>query len=409
MLRILHTADWHLGKMLGDLSRETEHRAFLDFLLEIIATEKIDALLIAGDVFDSANPPQSAVAQYYQFLSSVHQTSQCQVIVTAGNHDSPAHIEAPKELLKLLRTHVIGAMPSDRAQAMIPLPNEHEPLVYIAAVPFLRDRDLRTGISGQSSAEIQASLNDAITTIYQEMVDLRAQSSAPLIAMGHLTVSGSKTSDSEREIHVGGLGALPADRFPAAYAYVALGHLHRPQACDTNDLIRYSGSPIPLSFSESRDHKELRLLEVNDGTLQHRSIAIPQARELRQVVTNSADAEFTLTQLAQEFAHQTAKLKPWIELFINDPLPGDQIAQRCAEAAKNAPYEIVRIIQPTSQDPAATTWDSNQGDQKKIDDLLGDPASLFQWRIDQETTIPEEQKITLRQTFASLLALHRNE
>lgn len=407
MFRILHTADWHLGKMLGDMSREEEHRLFLEFLLNTIIDEQIDALLVSGDVFDSANPPQSAISQYYQFLAKVHQLSRCQVIITAGNHDSPAHIEAPRDVLKPLRTHVIGAMPITRRQALVFLPDEQDPLAIIAAIPFLRDRDLRTGHSGQTSSEIQQQLNDAITGIYQEMADL-CEYDCPLIAMGHLTVRGASASDSEREIHVGGLGALPSDRFPGKFAYVALGHLHRPQSCGEYTHIRYSGSPIPLSFSESRDHKELRIIEIESNSLQHRAIPIPQSRLLRQVKTSSAELESSLTQLKQDLETRSCQLTPWIEIFINDAVPGDHITVKVAELAKNAPFAVIRIVLQTSNVPATTTWDASHADHH-IEDLLGDPVKLFQLRIEKEPQYSEEQKASLAQTFASLLALHRQE
>lgn len=408
MLRILHTADWHLGKMLGDLSREQEHQLFLDFLLTTIREEKVDVLLISGDVFDSSNPPQSAVAQYYQFLSALHQSGSCQAIITAGNHDSPAHIEAPRDVLKVLRTQVIGVMPTNRSDAWFPLPDARSPQAYVAAVPFLRDRDLRTGISGQSSSEIQAALNDSIAAIYEEMASLPAEKNTLRIAMGHLTVSGSTPSDSEREIHVGGLGALPVERFPDAFDYIALGHLHRPQSCGARDTVRYSGSPIPLSFSECRDHKELRLIEIHEGTLTHRAIPIPLTRTLRQVKVTQIDLEKTLVQLATECTQQHSLLTPWIELIITDPMPGDNVAQRCAELTKHAPYQIVRVIQQNTVDIAVATWDQ-QGDPQQIDDLLANPATLFQCRLDQEPNLSDEQKTSLQQTFAALLALHRNE
>ena len=404
--RILHTADWHLGKMLGDLSREDEHQRFLGFLLEEIVEQDIDALLIAGDIFDSANPPQTAVTQYYNFLSELHRRSHCHVVVIAGNHDSPAQIEAPRQLLKLLRTHVVGQW-QEASQHFIPLPDATAPRVIIAAVPFLRDRDLRIGISGQSPAEIQATLNAAITNIYQEMTAAAQNQSVPLIAMGHLTVTGARASDSEREIHIGGLGALPASNFPNNFSYVALGHLHRPQACGNIATIRYSGSPIPLSFSEANDHKELRLLEIStDGALQQTSIAIPLSRRLLQKSTTSAEIETCLLQLRAELAQET--LPAWVELTLSDAIVGDGMAAKIQELTREAPYEIIRILHANATQLAQASADM-QPDSNDIDTRLNQPEAVFNLRLDQSPELTEAQKTALQQHFQALLTIHRGE
>jgi exonuclease SbcD len=404
--RILHTADWHLGKMLGDLSREDEHQRFLDFLLEEIVVRDIDALLIAGDIFDSANPPQTAVTQYYNFLSALHSRSRCHVVVIAGNHDSPAQIEAPRQLLRLLRTHVVGQW-QEASQHLIPLPDATAPRVIIAAVPFLRDRDLRIGISGQSPTEIQATLNAAITTIYQDVASAAQNQTTPLIAMGHLTVTGASTCDSEREIHIGGLGALPATNFPNNFAYVALGHLHRPQSCGKMETIRYSGSPIPLSFSEATDHKELRLLEIhNDGTLQQSSIPIPLTRRLLKINSSSAEVETCLQQLRTQLSHES--LPAWVELTLTDAIVGDGMASKIQDLTRDAPFEIIRILHANASQLAQAGADY-QPDSNDIDSRLNQPEAVFMLRLEQSPDLTEVQKTALQQHFQALLTIHRGE
>jgi exonuclease SbcD len=412
MLRILHTADWHLGKLLGDLSRETEHTHFLAFLLDCILAENIDVLVIAGDVFDSANPPQSAVAQYYQFLSELHTRSQCQVVTIAGNHDSPAHLEAPKPLLNLLRTHVIGHLPEDLRDALIPIPSAENPQLILAAIPFLRDKDLRSGQSGQSPADIQAALNQSITEIYQQAASKAREifpPNIPLIALGHLTVAGSHSSDSEREIHIGGLGALPADNFPADFSYVALGHLHRPQTCGSHETIRYSGSPIPLSFSESTDRKKLRLLELEDDfTLNQRSIEIPLTRKLIQVKSDSAGIEQKLLQLSSTIANEKPMFTPWVEVLLSDHVPGDVITNRIQQLCLDAPFSIIRVMQQrsgigSSIERAESTVEAD------MDERLSNPTDLFQLRLTQETALTDEQREKLTTAFQQLLTLQRGE
>jgi exonuclease SbcD len=408
MYRILHTADWHLGKMLGDFSREEEHAAFLDFLLETIRTNDIDALLIAGDIFDSANPPQSAVAMYYNFLSQLQRIRECQVIVIAGNHDSPSHIDAPKQLLKHLNTHVVGHLPENIEELLIALPNQENPQVIVAAVPFLRDRDLRTGQSGQSSADIQAVMTQSIADCYRRTVNaVITDKNVPIIAMGHLTVAGSSASDSEREIHIGGLGALTADRFPSEFCYVALGHLHRPQRCGKQDHIRYSGSPIPLSFSEATDKKELVLLEIDaTGELKRISIPITPSRQLLVVESSSNEIESILAELAKNPSPNPLPL--WVEINIINPTPGENIAAKISSLTEKTYYKVIRIVaKKTSPLPSLST--DLMIEHQQIDELLSRPSDIFDMRVAQELGISVEQQISLKQTFARLLTIHQGE
>ena len=153
-----HTADWHLGKTLNDQSRDEEHELFLNWLLKIIDEHAVDVLVVAGDVFDSANPPQLAQSRYYDFVSQLHKDTNCSLIVTAGNHDSPLQLEAPRQVLQALDTHVVGFLPEDPASRLIVLPSPDNPRLVIAAIPFLRDRDLRKGYAGQNEKDIQKAL-----------------------------------------------------------------------------------------------------------------------------------------------------------------------------------------------------------------------------------------------------------
>ncbi len=194
--RVLHTADWHLGKMLGERHRDEEHRRFLAWLLETLCSEEVDALIIAGDLFDSARPPQSAVRQYYEFLASLYhlRRGSCRVIVTAGNHDSPAHLDAPREILKALSATVVGELPATLEDAVVPLPDAENPALIVAAIPFLRDRDLRTGVLGENADEMRNNLRAGIANCYARAATacVRPQwSQAARLAVGHLTVQGA--------------------------------------------------------------------------------------------------------------------------------------------------------------------------------------------------------------------------
>jgi len=400
--RVLHSADWHLGKMLGEHSREEEHRRFLAFLLDAIREHSVDALLIAGDVFDSANPPQRAVAQYYDFLSALFRQGGCSVILVAGNHDSPAHLEAPRQILKALGAHVIGSLPESPGDALVPLPDAKTPKLVVAAVPFLRDRDLRAGQSGQSAADIKRELVEGIERRYQEVaVSAKpwTDRGVPLLATGHLTVVDSTISDSEREIHVGGLGTIDADSFPAAFDYVALGHLHRPQAAGTRDTVRYAGAPIPLSFSEAGDRKEARVLDFARGKLVgHAPLPIPLTRPLAQICTSRQLLEASLGN----FHPPPGELPAWVEVIIEDPVPGDNLYERARQLAEQKGYEVLRV----TGKPTATLSGMTVTDVGGVADLLAEPSKVFEHRLEVETSLTEEEREGLRTVFLELLDLH---
>jgi exonuclease SbcD len=269
--RILHTADWHLGKTLADQSREQEHQAFLQWLLVQVRDQKVDWILLSGDVFDSSNPPTYAQNLYFSFIAGLIQLGTCGLSLISGNHDSQSYLDAPKELLAQLGVRVAGSLAPDLSDRIQVIPSPENPRAIVGLIPFLRDRDVRQGKAGESGEDIRRALISGISGCYQETLDamktrwnqIGTDNHVPvLIGMGHLTVAGSAKSESEREIHIGGLGALSPEHVPSGYDYIALGHLHRPQWAHKEKRIRYSGSPIGLSFSEVGDTKSVTILDL---------------------------------------------------------------------------------------------------------------------------------------------------
>jgi len=398
--RVLHTADWHLGKLLGDLSREDEHARFLSFLLEQIVAEEIDALIVAGDIFDSANPPQSALRQYYEFLSKLYMARECAVVIIAGNHDSPAQLEAPRDVLTTLRATVVGRAMDE---PIVLLPDEDEPQLAVAAIPFLRDRDLRSGQMGQGGEAIKRALVDGIAKRYADAAEALAEMEIASIATGHLTVSGSKVSDSERDIHVGGLGTVSTKIFPKVFDYVALGHLHRPQSCGELEHVRYSGSPIPLSFSESLDTKSVQVLDFAGGKLAAQNeIKLPLWRRLKQMHVKRAELEeimFAGVELEGEF-------RTWVEVIVEDPVRGENILELVRDAAEGRPFEVVRVVCAKSASVAGVTQAELEDDSGE-ENLLGDPSKVFGLRLDREESFEEGEREALELAFRQMLEKHQ--
>ncbi|MCF7786050.1 MAG: exonuclease SbcCD subunit D C-terminal domain-containing protein [Prosthecobacter sp.] len=334
-MRILHTADWHLGARLVERDRLTEHAAFLDWLIDTLRAEKIDALLLSGDVFDAANPPQDAVGLYFDFLKRLADLRKVKAVITGGNHDSASHLNAPRELLKHFEVHVFG----HAGDTIVDLGD-----VVVTAVPFLRERDLRQATAGEAMTDVQSQVRAAIRAHYAgQLASSRAQAGKRrVIAMGHLTVLGATTSDSERDIHIGNLGAVGADVF-AGFDYTALGHLHRPQQVAGLDNVRYSGSPIALSFSEAADQKSVVVLDTQGMKIE--TFPVPITRLLTRVSVSRATLATDLEKVPAS---------SWAEVTVKLDAPEPDLDRQVREAAA-CRFEVLKVLADLPS-TLASTW-----------------------------------------------------
>ena len=385
--------------MLNEQSREGEQKRFLDWLLDQVVALEVDAVLVAGDVFDSANPPQSAEALYYDFVAELNRKSSASLVLIAGNHDSANQLEAPKRVLKALRTHVHGAIADDPADRLLLLPSAEAPKVAIALVPFLREKDLRVGKSGDKEAEVRKEIVVGISRVYEETAKAAkaAKMACPIIATGHLTVAGASSSESERDIHIGGLGAVDSSVFPEIFAYVALGHLHRPQSTDKAGRVRYSGSPIALSFSEVDDKKEIRLLDVTRKGVVQSAVPIPVFRQLVQLITS-------LEALDEDLAAQ-AKVKPgelptWVEVVLSGHTGLNDANSQVQALAHGKPFEVLKVM--LANVPRLIGAGVGQGVDAKLEGMLDKPIEVFDLLLKQHLELPEEDKMSLRLAFRKI-------
>ena len=278
-MKILHTADWHIGQWLHERQRTDEHEQFLDWLLEKIQEYQVELLLVSGDIFDTALPSSDATNLYYRFLYRLFSETDTYTVITAGNHDSPRHLEAPREFLEMGRIYVVGTA-EEPTKCVVTLPREN-PRIAVAAVPFLSESDLRH-LSYETEVDRNERYRERFKMFYADCV-AAMPAELPKILMGHLFVQGGQVGNSERNVQIGGATATHANDFPKDVNYVALGHLHRPQTIKGTDYpVRYSGSPIPLRFNETGYRKAVYLLELSeDGTLiRDEKIEIPIFKEL---------------------------------------------------------------------------------------------------------------------------------
>ena len=314
-MKILHTSDWHLGHRLLEQSQQEEQSLFLDWLIEYISSNSTDILLVSGDIFDVGVPSAQSQKLYYDFLVRLHNTSCKEVIITGGNHDAPSTLNAPKELLNAFSIRVVGKATENLEDEIFKLSANGEHLI-VAAIPYLRDQDIRRAIAAESAEEINNRYKTALINHFAEVgafCEVMKTSDTSVIAMGHLFAIGGKTSDSELSIYVGNLGDIGATDFPAIFDYVALGHLHRAQMVGGKSQIRYSGSPYMLSFSEVGQDKKVVEIETGES-LMIKEISVPIFREILQI---EGSVESCIAKL-EILNNENHALRPWVEVILSN-------------------------------------------------------------------------------------------
>ncbi len=383
-MKILHTSDWHLGSSLYDRKRTDEHAAFLGWLVDRIGELDVDALLVAGDVFDNTSPSNRAQEQYYGFLHDVSRTGCRHVVVVGGNHDSPSFLDAPKSLLRALSVHVVGEKREDPAEEIVALKDRQGRLEAVAcAVPYLRDRDLRTVEAGETQEDRSRKLVEGLRAHYAAVCEtaerIRSGADVPLIAMGHLFATGGRTVDGDgvRELYVGSLARIGADSFPAGIDYLALGHLHVPQVVGGSERLRYSGSPIPMGYSESTQVKKVVLVEFVGRTARPTEIDVPCFQPLVRV---SGGLDRILERIAEL---KKADSDAWLEVeYTGEEFVGN-LQERVTEALEGGRMECRRVRNRRISEQALRAVDESE----TLDDL--DLDDVFARCLDKHAVPPD--------------------
>ncbi|MDX1327066.1 MAG: exonuclease subunit SbcD [Arenibacter sp.] len=313
-MKILHTSDWHIGKQLHKYDLAEDLDLFFRWLIDYIKTENIDVLLVSGDIFDQANPSQAAYKQYYDLLKNLIHLD-CKIILTGGNHDSPAVLNAPAELLRAFDITVIGGAKEAMEDMFIQVEKNSEKLV-VAAIPFLKDRDIRKSAAGESYATKIEQIKVGLRTYFSKVSQHYSQNHPDKVfmVMGHLYVQGSELSESERDIQIGNQAGVEANMFGDLPDYVALGHIHKPQVVSETQNIHYCGSPIPLSFSEKEDRKQINVITLENNEISKVEIVpVPKHRNLLTFEGNLQEVEAKLQTYSE-----TTTLPSLVELIVNE-------------------------------------------------------------------------------------------
>lgn len=345
-MKILHTADWHIGRSLYGRKRYDECESFLNWLANTIHQENVETLLVAGDIFDNTAPSNRAQELYYRFLRQVADSPCRHVIIVAGNHDSPSFLNAPKELLKALHVHVVGCASENPEEEVIPLKDSQGNIeLIVCAVPYLRDRDVRLVDAGESPEDKERKLLEGIRNHYHGVYDAAEKIRSalprpiPLIALGHLFAAGGKTveGDGVRDLYVGSLAHVGLNIFPSGIDYLALGHLHAPQKVAESETVRYSGSPLPMGFGEAAQEKQVLLVHFKELKPQITPLPIPKFRALERIKGSWEEIEKQLSRL------KSSQSSAWIEIEYQGEELAVDLHDKIEHSLADSSMEVLRV------------------------------------------------------------------
>ncbi len=397
-MKLLHTSDWHLGHKLYGRQRYSEHAAFLDWLLVCIEQRRIEVLLVAGDIFDSQTPSNQSLALYYDFLSRTAKSCCRHIVVVGGNHDSPTLLNGPREILNSLNIHVLGRATENINEELLVL-NDRQDMaeLMVLAVPYLRDQDIRSSVSGETTGDKQEKMLQGIAAHYAilakqaEVLQKQLPHRIPTIATGHLFCQGGKTrqGDGVRELYVGTLVQVGLDQFPATIDYLALGHLHQAQRIAGQETRRYCGAPLAMSFSEGSDNKKVLLVDTADNC-SVLEIDIPIFQRLCRIRGDLATILATLDELSQ------LGESILLEIHYEGQSLVDDLQEQIHTAVADSKLKVLRISNQRVYDHIL----QRSSEIRTLEELS--PQQVFQQCLDLNE-IPEEQQQEMKQVFAVAL------
>jgi exonuclease SbcD len=400
-LRVLHTSDWHLGRSLYGQKRYEEFAKFLDWLAQIIEERQIDLLLIAGDVFDTPMPSNQAQELYYQFLCRVAKSCCHQVVVIGGNHDSPSFLNAPRELLEVLKVHVVGAMTERLANEVLIHYKDDRPRAIVCAVPYLRDKDIRTVEPGETIDEKNIKLIKGIKKHYEDVCQIAKQRrndleasgyiGLPIIVMGHLFTAGGETVDGDgvRELYIGTLAHVGRDVFPSWIDYLALGHLHVPQTVGGVNHFRYCGSPIPMGYGEATQKKQVLVIEFNGAIPQITEVRVPVFQQLVRLVGSLDQIQAKLAELISNDS------RAWLEIEYIGSETASNLREIIEQAIAKSDLKVLRI-----KNQRIDFINVGQGQDETLDDLTTNEVFA---RCLKAFQVPQQEHEALFATYNEIL------
>ncbi|WP_143872917.1 exonuclease subunit SbcD [Catenovulum sediminis] len=390
-MRIIHTSDWHLGQNFYGKSRAPEHSQFFAWLIQQIEERQVDVLIVAGDLFDTGAPPSYARALLNEFVVKLSKTA-CQLILLGGNHDSVAMLNESKQVYQQLNTELQAqaqAQPQCIDQQVFELKNRNgEAAAIFCAIPYIRPRDVlyqNTPPDNAHNSDLLTAIQSHYQSLYRYAQQLRQDRPLPIIGSGHLTLVNAKTSDSVREIYIGSLEAVPLHVLPD-FDYLALGHIHQPQIIAEQQHIRYSGSPIAMSFDEAKQQKSVVLIEFTQQQKHIQTLKIPCSQTLKQIKGSLSQIETCLQALAVD--EQGA----WLDIEVDSHDYHSDIQQQISRLCEDYPVEALLV----RRKKITTNPLSGGAQSAALDEMT--PDQVFQQKL-QEHSFDEKTQDELSSLF----------
>ena len=369
-MRLLHTSDWHLGKRLFDKERYDVFENFLTWLLSTIRKERVDTLIVAGDIFDTAVPTNKSLRLYYDFLSHLSGSGCRHVVIVSGNHDSPTLLEAPKEILASLGVHVIGGAENPENEVIELKDSSGKLEGVVCAVPFLRERDilrLKDDSTLSRSEEIQLAVENHYKNVVKKAIDKMGAKRVPLIATGHLFTVGSPKGEDVNELYIGATGAVPVSICPSEIDYLALGHIHRAYSSG-GDTTRNS-----FTFEEANLEKLVRLVDFEPDEIKVTDIPVPKFDKLVSVQGSQTE----ITAKLKELIAQDKKIL--VEVIHTGKTDAINLTGEVADQTSGTKIEVLRIFDETKKANCL----ANDAEEMEIGELTWE--DVFEKKVKNET------------------------
>lgn len=347
-MRLLHTADWHIGQYFFGYDRKEEHKFFFEWLKKTIREYNPDALLVSGDVFDSPNPSAESQKIYFRFLREVSLGNpNLQIIITAGNHDSAARLEAPGPLLEDMNIRIKGIIRKnedgliDYQNLFVPLSKDNQINGWCIAVPYLRQGDY------PNAESYSKGVKEMYDNLYNELLKVK-EPHVPIIVMGHLQATGSEVSENDRSERtiIGGLECISPEVFDRKdIVYTALGHLHKAQRVSGRENVRYSGSPLPMSFAEKNYKQGINLIEIEKDELKQISrIDFEPPVKLISLPKTPKPLDEVLSEISQLPNGEVHSDSPYLELKVLITEPEPSMRNQIEEALKGKSVRLTSAV-----------------------------------------------------------------